>query len=215
MHVTLLNPNTNRDTTSDMVAIAREACPEFRVTGLTAPFGASLITTEAELAESARAVEALAPQISDSAAVIVAAFGDPALEKLRNMVACPVIGIAEAAMSEAATGGRRFAVVTTTPDLSRRIAERASDYGHARFAGTWVTPGDPVVVMSNPDNLIRALGTTCLRAVAEGRAEAIIIGGGPLARAARALTRTIDVPLIEPVPEAMRRARQQIMAGQT
>lgn len=213
MHVTLLNPNTSQTTTADMVEIAREACPTLRITGLTAPFGASLITTEAQLAEAEHAVSTMVPEIGTSGAVIIAAFGDPALETLRNLLLCPVIGIAEAAMSEAATGGRRFAVVTTTPHLIGRIAARASCYGYAQFGGTWVTPGDPGQVMTDPDALLIALEAACARAVAQGGAEAIVIGGGPLARAARDLAGNIDVPLIEPVPAATRLAQHHMMDG--
>ena len=41
------------------------------------------------------------------------------------------------------------------------------------------------------------------RAVAELGAEAIVIGGGPLGRAAIALRDKVGVPVIEPIPEAV------------
>ncbi len=214
MPVTLVNPNTSARTTTEMVRIARAACPALQVSGLTAPFGADLITNAAQLDEAARAVAALLPALRDSDAVIVAAFGDPGCAALRARLACPVIGLAEAAMAEAAAGGRRFAVVTTTPDLVGPIAGRAAAYGHAGFAGTWITPGDPVGIMADEGALIAALDAECRRAIADGGAEAIVIGGGPLARAAEALAGSVGVPLIAPVPAAMRRARQLLMEAQ-
>src|SRR5215831_18915773 len=102
------------------------------VVGLTAPFGARLITCEAELDEAERAVLALAPEIRADA-VIVSAFGDPAAEALGEALNRPVVGIAEASMRAAARGGRRFAVVTTTPGLARRISERAVQLGLGGF----------------------------------------------------------------------------------
>jgi allantoin racemase len=207
LRLILVNPNTSSQTTAAMVSIAAAAAgQDVAVEGRTAPFGAPLITHPAALRRAADAVVALAPGLRGADAVIVAGFGDPGLEGLCKALACPVTGIAEAGMAEAAAGGRRFAVVTTTPDLCDDIAAKAAREGHSRFAGTWVTPGDPATVMADPETLAAALAAACRRAVSEGRAEAIVIGGGPLALAARALAGTLPVPLVEPVPAAVRLA---------
>lgn len=203
MRLMLVNANTSVETTAAMVAIATEAAGE-PVQGLTARFGAPIITDPVALAIAAQAVVALAPDLAKARAVIVAAFGDPGLHGLRARLSCPVTGLAEAGMAEAARISPRFAVVTTTPDLVGAIAARAASEGHADFAGTWVTPGDPATVMADPARLIAALATACQRAIAEGGAGAIVIGGGPLAVAARALAGSLPVPLVEPVPAAVR-----------
>lgn len=204
MRITLVNPNTSKATTAAMVAIAEEAAGQAAVEGVTAPFGVPLITEPQALATAAEAMRALAPSLSRAQAVIVSAFGDPGLEDLRAALPCPVTGIAEAGMAEAGAGGRRFAVVTTTPGLVDSIAASAARHGHTAFAGTWTTPGDPAALMADPVALTRALAEACARAVAEGGAEALVIGGGPLARAARVLAATSPAPLIEPVPAAVR-----------
>jgi Asp/Glu/hydantoin racemase len=203
MALTLVNPNTSAATTAAMVAIA-EAAAGAPVRGLTARFGAALITDPAALAVAARAVTDLAPDLAAAGAVIVAAFGDPGLAELRARLPCPVTGIAEAGMAEAAALAPRFAVVTTTPALVPAIAARAAELGHAQFAGTWITPGAPAAIMADPARLVAALADACRRAVDEGGAGAIVIGGGPLAVAARALAGTLAVPLVEPVPAAVR-----------
>jgi Asp/Glu/hydantoin racemase len=206
MTLILVNPNTSPATTEAMLQIARQAAPSRDIAGLTAPFGAALITGEAALEEAARAVTSLAPLLGESDGVIVAAFGDPGLTALRARLAVPVTGIAEAGMAEAALGGRRFAVVTTTPELVAAIARTSASYGHAgQFAGTHLTPGDPLDVMADPRRLVEALDAACRRAIQDG-AEAIVIGGGPLAVAARALAGRLDVDLVEPVPAAVRLA---------
>jgi allantoin racemase len=51
--------------------------------------------------------------------------------------------------------------------------------------------------------------------VAEFGADAIIVGGGPLGRAARALRSRVDVPVIEPIPEAVRYITAAIDAAAT
>lgn len=203
MRLTLVNPNTSAATTAAMVAIAQAAAGA-PVQGLTARFGAALITDPDTLATAARAVVDLAPDLAGAEAVIVAAFGDPGLDDLRARLRCPVTGIAEAGMAEAAALSPRFAVVTTTPALAPSIAARAAAGGYRDFAGTWVTPGDPATVMADPEALVAAPDHACRRAIAEGGAGAIVIGGGPLAVAARALAGTLPVPLVEPVPAAVR-----------
>lgn len=208
MHLLLVNPNTSHATTARMVEIGQAVSADVTIGGLTAPFGAPLIKDETALEEAARATLALVPQIeaADARGVIVAAFGDPGLAALRQRLAIPVTGIAEAGMAEAATAGRRFAVVTTTPALVGAIAGAAARYGHDTFAGTWLTPGDPAEVMADLDRLVGALHEACLRACRESAAEAIVVGGGPLAVAARRLAGLVKVPLIEPVPAAVRLA---------
>lgn len=203
MRLTLVNPNTSEAATQAMGAIASEVAGA-PVSGLTAPFGAPLIADRHQLAVAAQAVVSLAGDLATAQAVIVAAFGDPGLDGLRARLACPVTGIAEAGMAEAAAIAPNFAVVTTTPGLSEAIEERARGLGHVRFAGVFVTPGDPMAVMADEIGLEQALEAACLRAIAESGAGAIVIGGGPLAVAARAIRARVGVPLVEPVPAAVR-----------
>jgi len=204
MRIALVNPNTSTDVTRMMVRVATEqAGPNVEVTGFTAPFGAELITDPASLAVAGEAVASLTPELSDFDAVIVAAFGDPGLTALRTTLQVPITGIAEAGMAAAAKGGHRFAVVTTTSALCEEIVAIAAYYGHRNFAGTWTTPGDAATLHADPCALKAALTTAIEAAVREGEAEAVVIGGGPLASAARTLATMAPVPLIEPVPAAV------------
>lgn len=204
MKIVLINPNTDARITAKMCQIASRSAPAgMEIVGLTAPFGAPLIVDETTLDEAAAAVTALVDQLQDQDGVIVAAFGDPGLEILRERLSCAVVGIAEAAMQAAAAEGRRFAVVTTTPDLRQAIARRAAAGHHAQFVGTWVTPADPQQIMTDPSALVAALELACHTAISESGAEAVIIGGGPLAQAAESLRHKLSVPLIAPIPEAV------------
>jgi Asp/Glu/hydantoin racemase len=210
MRLLLVNPNTSAATTAAMVGIAREeAAGRAVIDGQTAPSGAPLITGEAALEAAGRVVGSLSPAILAGGpdGVIVSAFGDPGLDALRAVLPMPVTGIAEAGMAEAGQGGRRFCIVTTTPDLRAAIERTARRHGHAgSFAGVWLTPGEPSALMNDPARLVEALLEACLQAVREADVAAIVIGGGPLAVAARALKDRVGVPLIEPVPCAVRLA---------
>lgn len=205
MRIALINPNTDPAITRQMVRIAARH-GETAIEGLTAPFGAPLITTPQALDRAAEAVAAMLPQLARYEGVIVSAFGDPGRDALAQGLGRPVVGIAEAAMAEARRLAGRFAVVTTTPALIDRIGQRAERLGHrAAYAGCWVTGGDPVDLTAAPDRLCRALHGACLAALAdEPSIGAIIIGGGPLAEAAETLAASVPVPVIGPIPAAMR-----------
>jgi allantoin racemase len=205
----LVNPNTNTRTTALMAAIAQRAAPAgVSVEGATVATGAPLLDDPAKLAVGAEAVQALlaATDLSPYAGVIVAAFGDPGLAESRAAAPVKLTGIAEAAMAEAAAIGR-FVIVTTTALLAPSIDARVVEYGHAaRHAGTFLTEGAAAALMADPAQLKAALEATARHALAQTGAEAIIIGGGPLAAVAEALRPRFAVPIIEPVPAAVRLA---------
>ena len=75
------------------------------------------------------------------------------------------------------------------------------------FGGVYLTRGDAVAVTDDPALLVERLEEACLRAVHEagGGLASLIIGGGPLAVAARVLVERVPVRLFEPVPASIRR----------
>ena len=208
MKLLLINPNTSEATTQAMALIAQEAAPQgVSVTALTAPAGVPMIVNAAQLAEAAQALEASLPLYRTLACdgVITAAYGDPGLQALRRGLSCPVVGIGESSMLEARERGP-FAVVTTTPDLAAPIEDLAAGLGLCElFAGLWLTQGDPQQLLTDPAHMEAELEAACRRAIGKPDLGSIIIGGGPLAKAARALSAKLDFPIIEPVPAAVKR----------
>ena len=205
--ILLINPNTSQATTDMMVAMAQNtAGTSARIRGETATRGPPMITTPKALAASeAGVVEIALREAGTCAGIIVAAFGDPGAAALKRRLAVPVVGICEAAMREAATHGGCFAVATTTPALVARIAESAALLGLAdRFAGTWLTDGDPADLVGDPQRLEAALAGTVEACIRDGGATSVIIGGGPLSRAAAALSARFPVPIVAPVAAAVR-----------
>jgi allantoin racemase len=202
--VILINPNTSELTTAMMVDTARAAAPSgLTIGGLTARHGASLIVNPEALAVAAAAVRDLAPEVSADG-VIVAAFGDPGLDHLQHTLRVPVIGIGEAAIRAAHRGGRRFSIVTTTPGLEAPIRSRVAILGcGAGLASIRHTTEDPVQLTEDAARLEAALQILVAQCVSDDGAEAIIIGGGPLARAAGAIAGRTHVAIVEPVPAAV------------
>lgn len=213
----LVNPNTDAATTAMMRFLAQAAAPAGTlVEGMSAPYGVPLITNEPALATAAEAVSALSGQIAANPpdGVIISAFGDPGLKALRLRLPCPVTGIAEAAMRVAGSGGRPFAVVTTTPDLAGAIEATANAYGHGEtMRGVVLTEGDVHAVMADHDRLVEALAEACARAIEQLAVQALVIGGGPLGLAAQALSDRFPVPVIAPIPAAVRLAQWRAGGG--
>ena len=183
LRIVLVNPNASAATTAAMAAVAVEAAGDgVEIVALTAPRGPNLITTERDLAAAAAVVASMRDAIVALRpnAVLVAAFGDPGRAALQAALApTPVVGIGEAAMLAASALGR-YAIVTTTPDLMASIdLMNASGPWPERYAGTVLTPGDPALLMSRPDQLLEALELAC-RVAVDGSVRSVVIGGGPL-----------------------------------
>ena len=59
--------------------------------------------------------------------------------------------------------------------------------------------------MADRKGLVTALLAACRRAVHDHGAKAIVIGGGPLGEVARELQPLFTVPVIAPIPSAVKR----------
>ncbi|MBW4090672.1 MAG: aspartate/glutamate racemase family protein [Proteobacteria bacterium] len=224
IRIVLINPNTSVATTAMMRAIAgATAPPGVAIAGITARRGVPMITEAAELAASAAEVEAIGLRYAgDADGIVVAAFGDPGLAALRRQIPIPVAGICEAAMREAAwpdgradrPTGRRFGVATITPGLAGPIAARARDLGLADlYTGIRLTEGAPAALAADPPALEAALAEAVDLCIRRDGAEAVVIGGGPLGAAAGALAERWAVPIIAPIPAAMRALLRAIGAA--
>jgi Asp/Glu/hydantoin racemase len=214
--IVLVNPNTSTATTDRMVAVARKHLERgFSLEAVTAASGAQLIVNEDQLGVAARAVAALAPGLAaTSDGVIISAFGDPGVDELRQRITQPVVGIAESAMREAARGEHRFSIVTTTPELVDAMKRRAQRLGFGcRLASVRVTDGPLDALMTNEAGLIEALFRAADVAIRQDGAQAVIVGGGPLAAVADQLRSLLSVPVVEPIPAAVSGLQAVLQAG--
>ena len=191
-----------------MVAIAKSvAIDGFDIVGATATRAPSMIVTPDALEAAAPEVEEIAIARSNECdGIIVAAFGDPGLTGIKAAMKLPAVGIGESSMLEAAENSRRFGVATTTPLLKSAIDALPEALGlGSRYTGTRFAEGDPEALMRDPSQLRAALAGAVEGCIAQDGAEAVIIGGGPLSEAARELQPMFTVPIIAPIPSAVRR----------
>ena len=193
--ILLINPNTSADTTAMMLAAAAPHLPPgVTVRGATAANGAPWIQDEAAL--DIAAAEVASMDLGGADAVVVAAFADPGAPALRMRTKVPVIGIGEASLRAASYGGRRFGIATNTPGLAAVIETAVRRLRlDQNYTGLRLT-----TAASHADD---ALADSVARCIDDG-AEAVVIGGGPLSAAAARLGQRLPVPIVEPVPAAIR-----------
>lgn len=205
--IALLNPNTNRQSTTLMMDSALQAMPAgVSIEGRTVSSGQAFIADPSALEAAAQAVEACGPGLAAEGfdAIIVAGFGDPGVAALRKRLSIPVTGLGEAGIAQAARGGLRYAIVTVTPDLHDSLLAAAyAAAPAAQLAGIRYTQGALDRVMHSPDSLAHALLQACQDAVALDGAQSIVIGGGPLAQAARDIAAKLHIRVVDPVSAAV------------
>lgn len=213
----LLNPNTSQQATALMLAVARGAAPPgVGVAGCNLPDGEALITEPDGLARAALRVADHAPTLLRGGCdgLIVAGFGDPGLAPLQRVFGQTVTGLGEAGIRAAAEGGRRYAIVTVTPQLHDSLVQAAHLHAPPQLlAGVRYTRGRPQDLVTSPQALADALLEACEAAVRLDGAESIVIGGGPLAAAADSMSAQLSVRVVNPVSAAVHLACARLGAA--
>lgn len=165
-----------------------------------------IMTPDALVAAAPEVVEIARARARICDGIIVAAFGDPGLAAIKIGIELPAVGIGESSMLEAAEGGRRFGVATTTPRLGAKIDALAEALGlRSSYTGTRFADGDPHELMRDPERLRAAVAGAVEACIVQDGAETVIIGGGPLGEAARQLQPMFAVSIIAPIPSAVAR----------
>lgn len=114
MDILFLNPNRNDMMTRMVLDEARRVVrPGTTLRGLTAAGGPSYIGSETTLLEGGMAaLEALDTVEEQPDAIVLACFGDPGLEALRERAGCPVVCMVDASINYARSLGYRPGIVT-------------------------------------------------------------------------------------------------------
>ncbi len=208
MRLLLANPNTSQAVTDRIAAVARGAASAgTTIQAVTAAAGVPYIATRAEAVIGAYAVlELFVGHAEGADAAVVAAFGDPGLAAARELLAIPVVGMAEAAMLTACMLGRRFGIVTFAPALGPWYQEIVDYNGlGARCSGVHCLDESFADVAHVAEEKSAQLAALCASAVAAG-AEVCILGGAPLAGLAAVIAQRVAVPLVDAVAAAVRQA---------
>ena len=206
MDILLINPNTSQSV-SDLIAAEaqRAAAPGTRTSVLTAPFGVAYIETRFESMIGAYATATLAAEHwHKHDAIVVAAFGDPGIAGLREVMDIPVVGLTEAALMSACLLGNRFSIVAISHRITAWYRECVQANGLIERLASIRCLDTPLQDIGRvQDDHAARLEALCVSAIEEDGADVIIIAGAPLAGLARTIKDRIPVPVVDGVSSAI------------
>ena len=216
MKLRVINPNTTAEMTKGIGAAARAvAAVGTEIEAVTSQSGP--VSIEGYYDE-ALCLPGLLREIAvgEAAGVdahIIACFDDTGLDAARQFANAPVIGIGEAAAHAATLIAHRFTVVTT---LSRSIPALEANllkYGFDRRSR--VRAADVAVLDLEKDgsDARQRIDDEIRRAIADDRAEAIVLGCAGMARLAASLSVAHGIPVIDGVGAAVKLAEMLVTLG--
>lgn len=215
MLIKLINPNTTASMTEVMRAAACSVAAQgTRIVAATSRSGAASIESHYDEALS---IVGLIDELRDGEpadAYIIACFGDPGLLAAREVMAAPVLGIAEAAMHAASFVATGFSVVTTLA-RTRVIAEHlVRNYGMERHCRRVRATELPVLELARPgSNAREVILAECRTALEEDNSGAIVLGCAGMADLVEFLEDRLQVPVIDGVVAAVKFAEALVGIG--
>lgn len=200
MKLLVINPNISGEVTELISAEAERAMTAgTELVAATARYGVEYIETRAESLIAASAVaELIAEHHREVDGVVVAAFGDPGMPALKEIVDVPVVGITEAALAVAALQGRRFSIVAISDRITAWYRECVRDNGLDSRLASIRSLKDPLNGIGDVQNDFRERLLELSREVVEhDGADVVILAGAPLAGLARQIKHLIPVPVVD------------------
>lgn len=212
----VINPNTTREITDKVARSITALAPAgVAIDARTGAFGPRYIASRATYAVAGHAaLDAFAQAGRGASAVLLACFGDPGLDALREVSPVPVIGLVEAAVAEAAHGERAYAIVTGgvlwRDMLYETLRTRGLDNRLASILTVAPTGGQ---IAADPEGALAILAQACGEAIGRDGAQAVILGGAGLVGLAGRVQHMIGAPVICSVEAGARAAFAAIAAA--
>jgi allantoin racemase len=215
MKLLLVNGNTTQSVTDRVVAEAmRCASAGTGVTGVTARFGVSIVTTQAEEDIARHAVlDAIATNFAGHDAAILAISFDTALMGARQIVPIPVIGMTEASLLTACLLGHRFGLISFGRNSREMYLDLVRRAGLAQRMAGFET-----IELENSESYLRegghdaAVVDTSVRLIEAG-ANSVVVAGAAVAGIAHRLRARLPVPLLDGIACAVGQAEALVRLG--
>jgi allantoin racemase len=204
--IAILNPNSTQTFTTRLAELgAAIAAPGTTVVARSparSPASIECHTDEAaavpHLLDLIREEQALG-----TGAFVIACFGDTGIDAAREVARGPVVGMTEAALFAAALVSPWFSVITLPPRTiihAERVLRHTGLFHRCRIRAIDVAVNDCVAL---DETLLQAMLAESRKALAEDRAEAIILGCAGLSTLVEPMTQALGVPVIEGVSVAV------------
>ncbi|OYU47629.1 MAG: hydantoin racemase [Rhizobiales bacterium PAR1] len=215
MKLLLINGNMTQAVTDTVVAEAcRVAAPGTEIAGVTATFGANIVTREAENVIAGHAVlDLLARHHAGFDAVILAISFDTALEAARQISPIPVLGMTDSALIAASEGGGMVGVIlfggVSRPLYEALFAQLPAGKAVAAIRVIEIASVAAYLDTGALENAILAE----VSALAATGIHAVVICGAAMAGIAERLQPRSPSRLFDGIPCAIRRAEALVQAG--
>ena len=217
MLIRIVNPNSTASMTAKVAAAARQvAAAGTEIEAVTSTNGPISIEGFFDGALSLPGLldEIRAGEEAQVDAHVIACFDDTGLDAARALAKAPVIGIGEAGYHLATLVAGRFSVVTTLPRSIPVLEHNLLRYGLAFRCASVRAAGVAVLELEKPGSPARArISDEIGAALAEDRAEAIVLGCAGMADLAGELAAVHGVPVIEGVGAAVKLAETLVGLG--
>lgn len=201
MRILVVNPNTTASMTKKIGAAARRvASPGTETVAVNSANGPASIEGFYDEAMSLPGMLAVIREAKDFDAVVIACFDDTGLDAARCLTDKPVIGIGEAAYHMASMISNKFSVVTTLARSVPALEHNLHRYGLIARCARVRSSEVAVLELERPgSDACNRISAEIGRAIAEDRAEAIVLGCAGMADLADALAKEHGLPVLDGV----------------
>ena len=218
MRILVVNVNTTQSMTDSIAAQARTvAAPGTEIIELTPRFGAE--SCEGNFDSYLAAIGVMDRVLSypdPFDAVIQAGYGEHGREGLQELLDEPVVDITEAAASTAMFLGHKYSVITTLDRTVPLIEDRLKLAGlDARCASVRASGLGVLELEEDPARAVATIVEQAARAVAEEKAEVIVLGCGGMAGLDEQIRKRTGVPVVDGVAAAVTIAESLVRLGLT
>jgi allantoin racemase len=130
-------------------------------------------------------------------AVVMAGFGEPGREGLREQLEVPVVDITEAAVAIAGPLGHRYAILTSLRRTSAQIMASLLTAGlSSGCTGVYAIEQPVLEVVEDPEATIAALVSVGRQALADG-AEVLVVGCAGMSSSGPKISAELGVPVVD------------------
>lgn len=201
MRVLVVNPNTTASMTEKIGAAARRvASAGTEIVAVNPVLGPASIEGFYDEAMSLAGMLSVIRNTAQFDAVVIACFDDTGLDAVRCLTDKPVIGIGEAAYHMASMVSNKFSVVTTLARSVPALEHNLHRYGLMARCARVRSSEVAVLELEHPgSDACNRISAEIGRAIAEDRAEAIVLGCAGMADLAEALATEHGVPVLDGV----------------
>jgi allantoin racemase len=217
VRILVVNPNTTASMTDKIGAAARRAAAAG--TDIVAVNPASGPVSIEGYYDEAISLAGLLAEIEahpDADAVVIACFDDTGIDAARCLTDRPVVGIGEAAYHMAALLANKFSVVTTLARSVPALEHNLHRYGLAARCSRVRSSEVAVLELEEPGSTARVrISAEIARAIAEDRAEAIVLGCAGMTDLTRALAAEHGLPVLDGVSCAVTLCESLVRLGLT